>query len=296
MAEENFAQSETISEDALLDSLFEEPGANREDADHAAPDAEEVAETPEGEEVAQDTPDETAEEPQPAEPQTFTVTIDGKEESVSLDELRAGYQRQADYTRKTQEVAQARKQLETAAEAMKERLAAMAVPQEQEPDWVELAQTMQPQEYLAARAKWDAQQKQSHQARHMLQQIQMQEHSAMLQREQAALLDRIPEWQNRDAARADMAAIVKTGAEYGFSEAEINTVTDHRVILMARELSKLKGAQAALAAQKKTPPAPRAAVQGRAPLGDNAARQQKLMDHLKRTGSEDAAVALLLGG
>ena len=42
---------------------------------------------------------------------TYTVKIDGREESVSLNELQNGYQRQADYTRKTQELASERERL-----------------------------------------------------------------------------------------------------------------------------------------------------------------------------------------
>jgi len=40
-----------------------------------------------------------------------TVKVDGQEQQVSLDELRNGYQRQADYTRKTQELASERERL-----------------------------------------------------------------------------------------------------------------------------------------------------------------------------------------
>ena len=43
--------------------------------------------------------------------EAYTVKIDGVEQSVSLDELRNGYQRQADYTRKTQELAAERERL-----------------------------------------------------------------------------------------------------------------------------------------------------------------------------------------
>lgn len=43
------------------------------------------------------------------------VKIDGEEQLVPLADAIGGYQRQADYTRKTQEVAQMREQLETAA-------------------------------------------------------------------------------------------------------------------------------------------------------------------------------------
>ena len=41
----------------------------------------------------------------------YTVKIDGQEQQVTLDELQNGYQRQADYTRKTQELATERERL-----------------------------------------------------------------------------------------------------------------------------------------------------------------------------------------
>ena len=45
---------------------------------------------------------------------TYTVAVDGDNQEVSLQELRDGYQRQADYTRKTQELASERRRLEQA--------------------------------------------------------------------------------------------------------------------------------------------------------------------------------------
>jgi hypothetical protein len=46
--------------------------------------------------------------------ESYTVTVDGDETQVSLSELQDGYQRQADYTRKTQELAGERKRLQQA--------------------------------------------------------------------------------------------------------------------------------------------------------------------------------------
>ncbi len=43
-----------------------------------------------------------------------SITVDGEQQQVSLSELRDGYQRQADYTRKTQELASERKRLQQA--------------------------------------------------------------------------------------------------------------------------------------------------------------------------------------
>lgn len=51
---------------------------------------------------------ETSEEP------VYSVKIDGEEQQVTLSELRNGYQRQSDYTRKTQQVAAERERLQQA--------------------------------------------------------------------------------------------------------------------------------------------------------------------------------------
>lgn len=46
--------------------------------------------------------------------ESYTVKVDGEESQVTLEELQDGYQRQADYTRKTQELADERKRLQQA--------------------------------------------------------------------------------------------------------------------------------------------------------------------------------------
>jgi len=61
-----------------------------------------------------DTPDSSVEVQQEPVGESYTVKVDGSEEQVSLDELRDGYQRQADYTRKTQELASERSRLQQA--------------------------------------------------------------------------------------------------------------------------------------------------------------------------------------
>jgi hypothetical protein len=68
------------------------------------------------EEEAGETDDEDTDDDQEEEEQTFTLNHGGKEETVTLSELRDGYLRQADYTRKTQAVTEQRKALDTQAE------------------------------------------------------------------------------------------------------------------------------------------------------------------------------------
>jgi len=53
------------------------------------------------------------------QPTVFTVKVDGKEVEVTLDELQKGYSRTQDYTRKTQQIAEIRKQVEAETEAVR---------------------------------------------------------------------------------------------------------------------------------------------------------------------------------
>ena len=68
----------------------------------------------EGEEPEVDKPEEAGE--------TYEVTIDGETVAVTLEEALAGYQRQADYTRKAQALAQERQEFETAREEVAETI------------------------------------------------------------------------------------------------------------------------------------------------------------------------------
>jgi hypothetical protein len=61
-----------------------------------------------------DTPESSTEEAAEPAASTYTVKVDGSESEVTLSELQQGYQRQADYTRKTQELASERQRLEQA--------------------------------------------------------------------------------------------------------------------------------------------------------------------------------------
>ena len=62
-----------------------------------------------------DTPEAAVTEEVSEEPgELYAIKIDGEEQQVSLEELQQGYQRQADYTRKTQEIAVERERLQQA--------------------------------------------------------------------------------------------------------------------------------------------------------------------------------------
>ncbi len=61
-----------------------------------------------------DSPESSVEVTEEPSGEAYTVKVDGEEQEVSLEELRDGYQRQSDYTRKTQELASERRRLQQA--------------------------------------------------------------------------------------------------------------------------------------------------------------------------------------
>lgn len=64
------------------------------------------------EEQPEESEEQQEEQPSAPEPQKFTVKVDGVEQEVTLDELMQGYMKGADYTRKTQALAEERRQLQ----------------------------------------------------------------------------------------------------------------------------------------------------------------------------------------
>ena len=196
--------------------------------------------------------DEEAEEA-PQQAQTFRVKVDGEEVEVPLDELLKGYSRTADYTRKTQAIAEARKQAEAeAALAREERqryaqtLAALDGTlkslQPPEIDWDRLYQE-NPVEWVRQRelvrsrqeqAAWVQAQKQA-----LVEKQQVEERveaEKTLEAERGKLLEALPEWRDADKARTEKAKIVSYATErLGFSVEEISDIYDARAVLALRK-------------------------------------------------------------
>ena len=186
------------------------------------------------------------------QPQVFSVKVDGKEVEVTLDELQKGYSRTQDYTRKTQQIAEVRKQTEAelqAVRAEREQYAQLLgaleaqVQQVSQPniDWDRLYQE-DPIEWVRQREVMRENQEkaaaiQSEQQRlsQLSQQEQAQFMQQKLQHEQEALLAAIPDWKDAKKAQAEKALLVEFGQKIGFTPEELKSVVDHRAVLMLRK-------------------------------------------------------------
>ena len=186
------------------------------------------------------------------QPQVFTVKVDGKEVEVTLDELQKGYSRTQDYTRKTQQIAEARKQTEAelqAVRAEREQYAQLlgalqaqvqqaAQPQvdwdrlynEDPIEWVRQREVMRENQEKAA-----AIQSEQQRLAQLSQQEQAQQRQALLAQEQEALVAAIPEWKDAKKAQAEKAMLVQFGQKVGFTPDELKSVIDHRAVVMLRK-------------------------------------------------------------
>ena len=205
-----------------------------------------------GEETDTEQSEENEESEEEEKPQVFTVKVDGKEVEVTLDELQKGYSRTQDYTRKTQQIAEVRKQTEAelqAVRAEREQYAQLLgaleaqIQQAAQPniDWDRLYQD-DPIEWVRQRElmrenqeKNAAIQSEKQRLSELSQQEQMQQQQQLLQQEQEALMAAIPEWKDSKKAQAEKAMLVQFGQKVGFSPDELKNVVDHRAVVLLRK-------------------------------------------------------------
>ena len=183
-----------------------------------------------------------------------TVKIDGKDVEVKLSELKNGYQRQADYTRKTMEVSEQRKAAEAeTAKARHEREAYATnlnrlqmqlegtLQEQQNVDWEALLNS-DPVEYLKQQHLAQARQAKLQQVYTEQQRIGAQQqaeaeqaHASHLQSQQQALLAKLPEWQDAKKADAERSAIRDFLIKEGYEPDSLNKITDAKAVVLARK-------------------------------------------------------------
>ena len=220
----------------------------------------EAAASEDDESGVEDAPDEETSEEQSGEeeeqekqeqPQTFTVKVDGKEVAVTLDELQKGYSRTQDYTRKTQQIAEVRKQVEAETQAVRAERgqyaqllgALQAQLQASEPqvdldrlynedpiEWVRQKEVLRERQEKAYAIQ--AEQQRLIQLSQQEQQQSMQQH---LESQKDALLAALPEWKDPKKAKLEKAMLIESAKSAGFSDEDLKSVYDHRLVLLLRK-------------------------------------------------------------
>ena len=232
------------------DELEEE----EEDLEDVEPEEEEEEEIDDEEKVADsEADDEELEEIDLPMDAIVEVPVAGKMERVTLSEAIEGYQRQSDYTKKTQALAESRKGFTTEVESTLKvreelgqqlRLLEQALAEDGTPPahWAELRKE-NPEQFGNEYAAFEARNAKLKQVRAFMEKQQedavsdlQKVHNARLVDERSKLTEAIPEWTDDtvfdEALDQIQSYLTKT---YGASEKELAQIYDHRFILMARD-------------------------------------------------------------
>ncbi|AYD00921.1 hypothetical protein [Neorhizobium sp. NCHU2750] len=253
--ESNNSGMETALDDA---SAVDRIAALLDDNIEASDVSEQAVENVEDEPTAED--DDAVETPDTEE--TY-FDIDGQ--NVSLSEIRASYLRQADYTRKTQELAEQRKAYQEAQfdknqlrmealqgiEALKQQMA-IEFRQTQQPNWDELLRD-DPHQFLIEQQNWarkEAAVKQMYDAEQALRtkqaEYEAEMHQAQLRESQTQFLAKYPEMQDKSKSAEALGQITQLLIDNGFTKEEIEGVSDYRIVGILYELNKAINAQKAI--------------------------------------------------
>ena len=227
--------------------------------------------------------DEESEEAEQEPDKYYRVKLDGTDYEVTLDEALAGYQRQQDYTKKTQAIAEEKSKLQAEQEAaQQDRLRyqqqlEQLVQQQQaqqpvEPDWDQLYEQdplewMKQKEEFRSRKERNLELQQQHfqmqQQQQQEQQQQMQQHLAQ---QHQTLVDAIPEWKDPKVMQQEKAQIRDYAMTIGYTEQEISQVYDARAVQALRHGMIASGLQGKGKVKlKPAAPAIRAVTPGSAP-------------------------------
>lgn len=245
------------------------------------------------------------------------ITVNGEEVEVTVDEALKGYMRQQDYTRKTQEASTQLTQAQALKAHIEQDLAqrvnqlnvlAGAVYQELIGDQAQLAQLIEsnPQEYLRRQAQIGqktallTQLQQQQQAIHQ-QAIndQARSQAELLAKSDQALSSVIPEWKDPAKRQSIQQDIGKTLMNMGYTREELNSLVDHRALLVAHKAALWDKSQALAAKKTVNGGNPRTAVRpGTAGKSDNAAVSNAAERFKRNPNSLDALAgyAMAKGG
>lgn len=277
----------------------------------------------EGEESTESQESEQEEQPEVAQDEELEFELDGKPVKLKKSQLPEVYRNQmleADYRRKTAEVAEAKRAAQEAqARIQQERTeyasrfdVSLELMHKQligdQEALVELART-DPAAWVAENAMFQQRVAAFHNAvnqRQQLAQAQQADEQRATQEwrkgERERLLEKLPEWRDQAKASAEQKLIAETLLQTGYTQDELSELFDHRALVIARRAALYDQLQAngASAKAKQVKPEPPRAIKPGAPKPPTDARNsdyQQALAKAKRSGkAEDIERVLMLKG
>ena len=230
-----------------------------------------------------------------------SIRITVGDEELSVDDLKSGYLRQADYTKKTQALSEQRKEVDQTKEQYAAALAYMTqatrqgLAQFDGVNWQQLQQ-QDPAQYQQLSQQYGQASQQvaafENAQREFFSQAQQQaeaQHTMQAQQSVETLKTLVPEWSNE--VYGELREFVQN---YGMTAEEFNRIADHRPILMMLDAMKFHSSRKVAGEKKAKPVTSTRKAKASNPNQTLNARQQKAaMDGLRKNrGVKDAAAVL----
>ena len=187
---------------------------------------------------------------------TYKVKVAGQELDVTLDELRNGYSRDADYRQKTEELSNQRKQFHSESEKQKldysqklnelnQRLSNAQQDLNAEINSADLDKMYDEDPTEAAKQERKLKKKQDalNQSMYQAQAEQKEQFSSFLQDQQKKLVSKMPEFSDPAKASNLKANMKSTLNNYGFNDQEVAQVYDHRIVMLVNDAMKYRSMQ-----------------------------------------------------
>ena len=187
---------------------------------------------------------------------SYTVKVNGQELDVTLDELRNGYSRDADYRQKTEELSNQRKNFQSESEKQRQdysqklnelnqRLSTAQQNLNAEINSADLDRMYDEDPTEAARVERKLKKKQDalNQSLQQAQAEQKEQFSSFLQDQQRKLVSKMPEFSDPAKASNLKANMKSTLNNYGFNDQEVAQVYDHRIVMLVNDAMKYRSMQ-----------------------------------------------------
>ena len=250
----------------------------------------------------------------------YAVRVDGAEYEVSLDELLKGYSRQSDYTKKTQDVANQRGELDQLAHQYTSEVAQIQAERQQyieslqsvlqgsmteldhfaTMDWQSLKES-NPLEYVTKRDEYreaqdriGALQQEQTLVRQRQQQEEAQLRTRTLSEENTKLVEKMPEW-GESSTKQQMATDLRDYAgSQGFIREEIESLIDHRSLIVLHKAMMYDKLNSGDVRKRKVVNKPKVIRSGKgtSKKQDVSRKRNAQMKRLKETGRIDDSVSL----
>jgi len=295
----------------------QEATETQEDVSEQAMDVAESVENETVESVTDDTVEESVEDntqEEIGEPKSYTVKIDGEDVKVNEEELLAGYSRTADYTRKSQVLAEQRKKVDdelTATQQERQRLQSQLeqlskaneseIDKLKNTDWERLKLTNQT-EYLLKKDRYDdllAQQKAIDEQTQKVEQQKADEFrkkwNESLEENKKLIVKKIPKYFDPDEGMKLQNKIREFGISEGLSNEELDAMIDARAVNILYKAMLYDQLQKTKISSKKSKVVPKVQRPG-TPSTRAEVSTEKVKAHrarLKKSGRVDDAAALI---